>query len=123
MPTLFTIFLGAGLGGLSRYAMVTLAARLLGLAFPYGTLAVNVIGGLAIGFLAGLWAQHDASNLTRSFLITGILGGFTTFSAFTLDIYTLIERHQPLLALAYVLLSVVGALIALFLGLYLARFA
>jgi CrcB protein len=121
LPTLFAIFLGSGLGGITRYGMVVATTRLLGQSFPYGTLLVNVVGGLAIGYLAGRWAQADAPVVWRSFLITGVLGGFTTFSAFTLDAYTLYERNQPWAALGYVLASVAAALLALVAGLALAR--
>lgn len=125
LPTLLAIFAGAGLGGVARYGAVVAATRLLGQAFPYGTLLVNVLGGLAIGYLAGRWAQADVVGgvpvLWRSFLVTGVLGGFTTFSAFTLDAYTLYERNQPWAAAGYVLASVAAALLALMLGLALAR--
>lgn len=118
---LLLVFIGSGLGGVARYATGLAALRLWGPAFPYGTLTVNLIGGLLIGVLAGVWSSHDTSAFTRSFLVTGILGGFTTFSAFTLDSVTLIERHQTALATAYILASVCGAMLALTLGACLGR--
>lgn len=114
-PT-FAIFTGAGFGGLARYSLVNVTSRLLGSSFPYGTLLVNLVGGLALGLLVGYWTGQGASPFVRAFLVTGLLGGFTTFSAFTLDSVTLVERHQASTALAYVLASVCGAILALAAG-------
>jgi CrcB protein len=85
---------------------------------------VNVLGGLAMGMIAELGAQSlQMSHETRAFLTTGILGGFTTFSAFSLDAALLIERGELLNASAYVLASVIGSVGALFAGLFLVRLA
>jgi CrcB protein len=116
------VFLGAGLGGVARYGVNQLAVAWLGLAFPFGTLAVNVIGS----FLMGLLAEVIADRLggwpeARLFLMTGVLGGFTTFSAFSLDAYALWARGEGGLAAFYVVASVglsIGALIG---GVALAR--
>ena len=116
------VFLGAGTGGVLRHLMSLAVARHLGMGFPYGTLAVNISGAFALGLLAGFLASHNAANTTlRPLLATGLLGGFTTFSAFSLETVTLLERHQPALAVAYVLASVAGGLLALALGLRLGR--
>jgi CrcB protein len=122
MSPLLTVFLGAGLGGTLRHGVNLAAARLLGTGFPFGTLAVNIVGSLVMGLLAGWFARvADPGEAWRLFLTTGVLGGFTTFSAFSLDTALLVERGTPLLAAAYVLLSVAGSVGALFLGLALVR--
>lgn len=119
---LLLIFLGAGTGGVLRHLTSLATARLLGTNFPYGTLTVNILGAFLIGLLAGILAAHGTHNHTlRLLLATGLLGGFTTFSAFSLETVTLIERNQMPLAIAYVLASVAGGLLALALGLKLAR--
>lgn len=118
---LLAIFMGAGAGGILRYLLSTLVGRSTGMDFPYGTLAVNILGGFVLGLLVGYWSQSETSPLVRTFLVTGLLGGFTTFSAFTLENVLLIERQQTLPALAYILASVCGAILALAAGLWLAR--
>lgn len=116
------IFFGAGTGGVLRPLVSLQTARWLGTAFPYGTLTVNILGAFALGLLAGILASHGSGNSNlRLLLATGLLGGFTTFSAFSLETLTLLERHQPALAAAYVLASVAGALLAMALGLKLGR--
>lgn len=116
------VFLGAGLGGALRHGVNMLAARMLGTGFPSGTLAVNVVGSFAMGFLAGYWAlKSGLSQPLRLFLTTGMLGGFTTFSAFSLDAALLWEEGRPAVAGLYVAASVAGAVAALFLGLWLVR--
>jgi CrcB protein len=93
-----------------------------GYGFPFGTLIVNVLGSFLIGLLAGYFAfRPGVPQDVRLFLTTGILGGFTTFSAFSLDAALLIERNAHALAAAYVLGSVTASLVALFLGLALFR--
>ena len=123
MPYLI-VFLGAGIGGALRHGVNVGAAKLFGFGFPFGTLIVNVAGSFAIGLLAGYFAfRPGLPQDMRLFLTTGILGGFTTFSAFSLDAALLIERHAYALAAAYVLGSVAAGLVALFLGLALFRTA
>jgi fluoride exporter len=118
------VFLGAGLGGALRHAVNIAAARLLGVEFPWGTLAVNVLGSLAIGLVAGWFAlRGEASEPWRLFLATGLLGGFTTFSAFSLDVALLYERGALGAAGLYVLASVGLSIAAVFAGLALARSA
>jgi CrcB protein len=115
-------FLGAGLGGALRHGVNVGAARLLGYGFPFGTLIVNISGSLAMGLLAGYFGYRTGLNQhLRLFLTTGILGGFTTFSAFSLDSALLIERHGYAQAVLYVLASVVVSLVAVFAGLALFR--
>ena len=93
----------------------------LGPDFPYGTLAVNLLGGLLMGLLVGTLARSGGSEDVRVFVGVGVLGGFTTFSAFSLDLVTMIERGAATVALGYALASVIGAALALFAGLTLAR--
>ena len=116
------VFLGAGLGGAARHGVNVAAARLLGYGFPFGTLIVNLAGSLAMGLLAGWFAYRTGINQhVQLFLTTGILGGFTTFSAFSLDAALLIERHAYVSAAAYVLGSVLVSIVAVFVGLALFR--
>lgn len=116
------VFLGAGFGGALRHGVNILAARLLGVGFPYGTLTVNIVGSLAMGLIIEYLAlKGEASQHWRLFLAIGILGGFTTFSAFSLDVALLYERGQLGLAAAYVLASVSVSIAALFVGLLIVR--
>ncbi|KAA2244164.1 fluoride efflux transporter CrcB [Salinarimonas soli] len=113
------VFLGAGLGGVIRYGVNLGALRLLGPGFPWATLGVNVVGSLAMGLLAAMLAGR--SGEARLLLMTGMLGGFTTFSAFSLDAWGLWERGDAALALAYVAASVLLSVAALGIGLMLGR--
>ncbi|GAA3885847.1 hypothetical protein GCM10022276_01130 [Sphingomonas limnosediminicola] len=116
------VFIGAGIGGALRHGVNVAAARLLALSFPLGTLFVNVAGSFLMGLCAGYFAFKPGLNQhVRLFLTTGILGGFTTFSAFSLDTALLIERHAYGLAAGYVLGSVVASVSALFFALSLFR--
>lgn len=118
MASFLIVFIGAGIGGALRHGVNTGAARLLGTAFPFGTMIVNLAGSFALGLLAAwLLARTGPSEQWRLFLGTGLLGGFTTFSAFSLDAALLIERSAYGLAAAYVLISVVASIAALFAGL------
>jgi CrcB protein len=116
------VFVGAGIGGAIRHGFNIGVARLLGTHFPYNTLVINVLGSLVMGLVAGYFAlRGHSTGQTRLFLATGILGGFTTFSAFSLDAVLLYERHQQLMALIYVGGSVAGAVIGLMIGLWIMR--
>lgn len=116
------VFLGAGLGGALRHGVNLAGLRLLGNGFPASTLVVNVIGSFAMGLIAGYFAlRGEASQGWRLFLTTGILGGFTTFSAFSLDAALLYERGALMQALLYVVGSVVLSLAGLAIGLALIR--
>lgn len=110
------VFVGAGLGGVMRHG-VNAASLKLGSAFPYGTLGINILGSLVMGLAIGWFALRGGSMQARLFLTTGVLGGFTTFSAFSLDAVSLMGRGETGAALAYVLGSVVISILALFLGL------
>lgn len=114
------VALGGGTGAVLRYHAGRLLAHWIGpgTAFPWGTLAVNVTGSLAMGLLAGFLARHGhGGEHWRLLLGVGLLGGYTTFSAFSLELMLLVERHQAGLALAYGVLSVAAGLAALWLGL------
>jgi CrcB protein len=116
------VFLGGGLGAALRHGVNLLSARLLGTAFPWHTLFENISGSLVMGLLAAYFAlKGDASQHWRLFLTTGILGGYTTFSAFSLDTILLYERGQLGLAAFYVLASVGIAILGLVAGLALVR--
>jgi fluoride exporter len=116
------VFLGAGIGGALRHGVNVAAFRLLGAGFPYGTLTVNIVGSLAMGLLAGWFAlKADPGQSWRLFLTTGILGGFTTFSAFSLEVALLYERGAIGATALYVLASVAVSVAALFLGLFVIR--
>ena len=124
MQAYLLVFLGAGIGGALRHGVNLGCARYCGMAFPYGTLVVNVAGSLVMGLIAGWlafkagegWSQH-----VRLFLTTGILGGFTTFSAFSLDAVLIWERGEMGLALGYVAASVFLSIAGLAAGLALVR--
>jgi CrcB protein len=114
---------GGALGAMSRYGVGVLVGRVLPMSFPLATLLINIIGSFAMGVFVGLMArllptwQADA----RLFVAVGILGGFTTFSSFSLDAIVLLERGELWQAMAYVLLSVVLCLVGLYLGLLVTR--
>ncbi|MDF2114886.1 fluoride efflux transporter CrcB [Roseiarcaceae bacterium H3SJ34-1] len=124
MSAFLIVFLGAGLGGMLRHGVNLGCARLCGTDFPWGTMTVNILGSLAMGLIAGWLAFRAGESWTqhvRLFLTTGILGGFTTFSAFSLDAMLLWERGQTSAAIAYVLVSVLVSVLALAAGLALVR--
>jgi fluoride exporter len=124
MNSVVLVFLGAGIGGALRHAVNVASERLYGAGFPWGTLTVNVIGGFAMGLLAGWLALRAGEGWTQSvrlFFATGMLGGFTTFSAFSLDAVLLWERAQTGAAIAYVLASVVLSIAGLLAGLFFVR--
>jgi len=116
------VFLGGGLGAALRHGVNLTSARLIGTAFPYATLFENVSGSLVMGLLAAYFAfKGGASQHWRLFFTTGILGGYTTFSAFSLDTALLYERGEFGLALLYVVSSVGLSVGGLFAGLALVR--
>ncbi|WP_058247866.1 fluoride efflux transporter CrcB [Tropicibacter naphthalenivorans] len=120
MVPILQVSLGGAIGASARYMTGLMMARLLGKGFPWGTLTVNIVGSFAMGALVVLLA-HVNGNKFAPLLMTGLLGGFTTFSAFSLDAVTLYERGQVGLAAGYVAASVCLSLAALFAGLLVAR--
>ena len=113
---------GGAIGAALRLAVVLGALRVFGADFPWGTMIVNVAGSLIMGLLIGYMAlKHPGGEMWRAFLATGVLGGFTTFSAFSLDFALLWERKAHLAALGYAAGSVLLSLAAVFIGLAAAR--
>jgi len=122
MLHLTLVAIGGAIGASLRHLVNLASLRLLGPGFPWGTMAINIAGSFAMGVFIELLARRfNVSNELRLFVATGILGGFTTFSAFSLDFAVLWERGAAVPALAYAVASVVGSILALFLGLSLAR--
>ncbi|OYY66500.1 fluoride efflux transporter CrcB [Sphingomonas sp. 28-62-11] len=121
MISLSLVMLGGALGAAARYLVGQAMLGWLGSNYPWGTLAVNLIGGLAMGVLVGMLARMVSGEQARLFLAVGVLGGFTTFSAFSLELVTMLERGAMLTALGYALASVIGAVLALFAGLAMTR--
>jgi CrcB protein len=116
------VFLGGGIGSALRHGVNLAGARLAGTSFPYYTLFANITGSLVMGLLAGYFAfKGGAPQHLRLFLTTGILGGYTTFSAFSLDAVLLYERGEIGAAAIYVLSSVALAILGLVVGLAIAR--
>lgn len=114
------VFLGAGLGGVARHGVNVASLRVFGPGFPWHTLGVNVVGSLLMGLLIGwlaLKSDWPAGGALRLFLATGLLGGFTTFSAFSLDAWLLWDRGQGAAAAAYIVGSVFASLAGLGAGL------
>ncbi len=116
LPLLY-VMVGGAVGSGARYLTGRAMLSLLGPDYPFGTLAVNLIGGVLMGVLVGVLARNTASETWRLLLGVGVLGGFTTFSAFSLDVVTMIERGAIGVAFGYVLVSVIGSVAALFAGL------
>jgi CrcB protein len=122
MNVLLLVFVGGGFGAVARHLSGMAVMRAAGPGFPWGTMAVNIAGSLAMGLLIAWLARRSAGdNELRLLLATGFLGGFTTFSAFSLDAVTLYERGALTAAAAYVIASVTVSILALFGGLWLAR--
>lgn len=119
---LILVGIGGGLGAMSRFAL-TQATASISKQIPIGILLCNIIGLLIIGMMAAFLIQtklfnEDISTYVRSLFVTGFLGGFTTFSSFSLDILNLLQRGEALLAISYILVSVIVSLIAVILGFY-----
>jgi CrcB protein len=123
MIATFLVFLGGGIGSALRHGVNLFSAQVFGVTFPWGTLIVNILGSFLIGALAAWFALRDTGGAQhmRLFLATGVLGGFTTFSAFSLDFASLFERGDVGQGAAFVVASVVLSLVAIFLGLIFVR--
>ena len=115
------VFVGAGVGGAIRHGMNIWVARHMGTHFPWHTFLINISGSLVMGLVAGWFMEHQDDGHLRLFLATGLLGGYTTFSAFSLDAVLLWERQEPLLAALYVGGSVAGAIAGLVFGLWIVK--
>ena len=124
MMSYLVVFIGAGVGGSIRHGMNIWVARFLGTHFPYHTFIINIVGSLVMGLVAGWFVERGgADGHLWLFLTTGILGGFTTSSAFSLVALLVWERHEHVLAALYVGGSVVLAIAGLVLGLWIMRTA
>jgi CrcB protein len=122
MKTILAIALGGALGSVLRHGTNVAALKLVGDSFPWGTFIVNIAGSFIIGLLTGIFALYwQPSPEMRVFLVTGFLGGFTTFSSFSLDFTTLWQSGAVGSAVTYAVLSVVLSIGALFLALFLVR--
>jgi len=122
MNMILAVAAGGALGAMMRYLLMSQIGRWLGTGLPWGTLAVNVIGSFAMGALVESFALvWSAGAWMRVFLTVGVLGGFTTFSAFSLDVVVLLERGQMAMAGAYVAASVLVSVAGLLAGLRLFR--
>lgn len=122
LVTLAAVAAGGAIGAGFRYLLGAVVTRWLGTAFPWGTFAANVLGALLMGTFIALLLRYDLRDPhLRSFLTTGLLGGFTTFSTFSLEVVLLFERNEHLLALVYAVSSVVVCVGGVFLMLWLLR--
>lgn len=122
MSNILLVAVGGAIGSVARYLVGLWATRLAGPNFPWGTLTVNVVGAFAIGLFVEMVARRfDASTEMRAFIVTGILGGFTTWSSFTLDTMVLFERGEIGLSALYLLASLLVSFAAIFAGLALGR--
>ena len=120
--TILAIAAGGALGAVMRYGVNVGASKWLGHGFPYGTLTVNVLGSFIIGILVVVFAHlWQPSESIRFFIVTGVLGAFTTFSTFSLDFASLIERHEYLAGSVYLGTSVIASIAALFIGMAITR--
>ncbi len=116
------IFLGGGIGSVFRYATSLFTQKYYSGNFPIATLLVNILGCLLIGLLVGITEKMNVANSDLKYLfITGFCGGYTTFSTFGYENISLFQNEQAFLALSYVVLSIVAGLLAVWLGLFLAK--
>ena len=121
MQGLLLVMLGGAFGAGARHLAGAAQLRWLGPGFPWATLFVNLSGSLLMGLLAGWLLRAGGSEQARLFLAVGVLGGFTTFSAFSLELGLMLQRGELASAAAYILASVIGGVVLLFAGLWLLR--
>jgi CrcB protein len=121
LPPLVLVMSGGAIGAALRYLVGVWAVEAIGPGLPFGTWIVNITGGLAMGLLAGGLSRASDGEPLRLLLGVGVLGGFTTFSAFSLETFAMIVRGDALLAAAYAVSSVAGSIVALYAGVMLAR--
>ena len=122
MPPLLLVMLGGAIGAGFRYHISTVALRFMGPGFPWGTWIINLLGGFLMGVLAAVLARSsEGGEQLRLFLGVGVLGGFTTFSAFSLETFNMLQRGEPLMAAAYAVSSVAGSVLMLIGGVYMVR--
>lgn len=122
LPSLLLVAVGGALGSVLRFGVGRWAIALTGPGFPSGTFVVNIVGGFLMGLLAGWLARFgDGGEELRLLLGVGVLGGFTTFSAFSLEVYNMITRAEVALAAAYAMSSVAGSVLAVLAGVWVMR--
>ncbi len=122
LPPLLLVMLGGAVGAGLRYLVGEWTLMVAGPGLPFGTWTVNILGGLAMGLVTGIVARSGAGGeALRLLLAVGVLGGFTTFSAFSLELVTMIVRGDAILAAAYAVSSVAGSAVALYVGILLVR--
>jgi CrcB protein len=121
--SIFLVGIGGAIGSVLRYGVATFSTIFLPASFPFATIFVNISGSFLIGLCAAwLVTLGHVSNDVKLFFVTGVLGGFTTFSAFSLDVLSLYEKGEIMFAAAYLALSVILSIAAVFLGIYLGRY-
>src|SRR6185295_5796414 len=122
MPPLILVMLGGAIGAGFRYHISTVALRFMGPGFPWGTWIINLLGGFLMGVLAAVLARsNEGAEQLRLFLGVGVLGGFTTFSAFSLETFNMLQRGDPVMAASYAVSSVAGSVLMLIGGVYMVR--
>ena len=121
MNSVLPVMIGGAIGAGARHLVGQAMLARLGPGFPWWTLSINIFGGLLMGLLVGALARGDGGDSARLFVGVGILGGFTTFSSFSMEFWMLFERGQNAQAAAYILASVIGAIAACGLGLFIVR--
>jgi len=121
ITSIIQVAIGGAIGAVGRYLTGVAAVRVMGHGYPWGTLTVNIVGSFLMGVLIVVLMTKDGGIRIAPLLMTGMLGGFTTFSAFSLDALTIFERGQVGQAALYVVASVVLSLLAIFLGVMIAR--
>lgn len=120
MKNILLVFIGGGIGSVLRYWASILVNTKPG-SFPYSTFAVNILGSLLIGILFSCFAKYDSQGNRELLLITGLCGGFTTFSAFSKECFVLIQQHQWTTVIIYILLSVLFSIASVAIGYHLAK--
>jgi len=122
IQTLAFIGVGGALGAMLRYVVVLASSRVFGVGFPYGTMTVNIVGSIIMGMVVA-HTMHEASlsDEMRALIITGFLGGFTTFSAFSLDVVSLFERGDNMAVVGYIMGSIILSVVGLMLGMSVVR--
>jgi fluoride exporter len=123
MPSLLLVMIGGAAGAGLRWEFGRFALRQMGAGFPWGTLGVNLIGALLMGLVAAMVVGHGPNRPLWLLVAVGLLGGFTTFSAFSLDVFAMLQRGEAATAAAYVAASVAGSVLLLTLGYWAARAA